>query len=392
MRRKIWNVREITPLAYQLAQKHKLSPQLVHIFLNRNVKEDAFSRFLNPTIDDLHSPNLLPDIEKAANRIKTAAASGEKILICGDYDVDGVTSLAIFYEYIKDYPGIYSFYIPHRAKDGYGLNKEVIEKAKAQGRTLIIAFDCGTNSLEEVTLARQYGIDVVVVDHHLSKKELNCPFAFVNPKREDSQYPFYDLSAGALSFKLLQVLKGDSALEVLDLVALSTVCDVVPIKGENRVLLGEGLKVLRKTKRLAIVALCKVVKLKQENIDTFHIGFIIGPRINAAGRVAHANEALELFLTKDKEKIDELVQRFGEYNRKRKEIETKILKEADQMLGGDAFDGHAVVVSGQNWHPGVLGIVASRLKEKYYRPAFVISFDDNVGKGSARSIHSVHLM
>ncbi|UCD15448.1 MAG: single-stranded-DNA-specific exonuclease RecJ, partial [Candidatus Omnitrophota bacterium] len=392
MRRKIWNVKEITRHARQLAEKHKLFVYLVQIFLNRGICEDEFERFLNPTADTLHCPSLLPDIEKAANRIKKATATGEKILICGDYDVDGLTSLAIFYEYIRVYPDMYSFYIPHRTKEGYGLNKQVLEKAKSENRTLIVAFDCGTNSLAEIELAKEYGIDVIVVDHHLPKEGLNCPFAFVNPKRKDSQYPFYDLSSAALSFKLLQALKGKNCWQVLDLVALSVVCDVVPLKGENRALLQEGIKYLRRTARPAIKALCRVARLKQENIDTFHIGFILGPRINASGRVAHAQEALELFLSEDEEKAYALAVRFDEYNRRRRDIEARILKEAESLLETEVFDDHAIVVSGKNWHPGVLGIVASRLVDRYYRPSFVISFDDKVGKGSARSIHSVHLM
>lgn len=393
MRRKIWNIKEVTSQACQLAEKYKFSVYLTQILLNRNICEGDFDRFINPALaQHHHPPALLPDIEKAADRIKQAVRQQERILVCGDYDVDGVTSLAIFYEYIKDYPGTYSFYIPHRVKEGYGLNKEVIEKAKLEGRTLIIAFDCGTNSLEEITLAQENGIDVIVVDHHLPRKELNRPFAFINPKQQDSRYPFCDLSSAALSFKLLQVLKGAGCWENLDLVALSIVCDVVPLKGENRLFLGEGIKALQRTSRPAIKMLCEAARLRQDNIDTFHIGFILGPRINACGRIAHAKEALALFLSEDENEIRALARKFCEYNRMRRDIEGRILKEADAMLGGDLFDGHAIVVCGKDWHPGVLGIVASRLADKYYRPSFVISFDDEIGRGSGRSIHSVHLI
>jgi single-stranded-DNA-specific exonuclease len=392
MKRKIWKIKEFTPQAKDLSQKCNISVYLAQILLNRNIDEKQFHAFLNHSIEFLHSSSLLPDIKKAIQRIKRAIDKNEKILIVGDYDVDGVTSLAIFNEFVKDHQESFSFYIPHRVKEGYGLNTEVIERAKKENQTLIIAFDCGTNSLKEIELAGSYGIDTIVIDHHHPSKDLNKAYAFINPKRLDSDYPFKDLSAGALSFKFLQALTGKDCSEALDLVALSLVCDVVPVKGENRILLKEGLKQLRKSSRPAIIALCKVAKIKQENINTFHIGYILGPRINASGRVASANDSLEMFLSKDPEEVLNIASKLQEYNLKRKAIEMNILKEAEQKIEQDASCDYAIVVSGENWHSGVLGIVASRLADKYYRPSFVISFDDVCGRGSARSIHSVHLM
>ncbi|MCK4520115.1 MAG: hypothetical protein KAT96_03030, partial [Candidatus Omnitrophica bacterium] len=235
-------------------------------------------------------------------------------------------------------------------------------------------------------------IDIIVVDHHLEGDETIKPVAFINPKRKDSNYPFSDLSAAALSFKLLQVLTDSLPREALDLVALSLVCDVVPLKGENRVLLAEGLEVIRRSPRLAIKALCEASSLRQERIDTFHIGYILGPRINASGRIAHARESLELFLTGDENKVYDISSKLGEYNKLRKSIEARILKEAEAAVKNDGSDEHAIVVSGCDWHPGVLGIVASRLVNKYYRPSFVFSFNKQAGKGSARSIRNVHLI
>ena len=203
MKRKIWKIKEFTPDAATFGQKHKISAHLAQILLNRNILESDFHSFLNHDIGSLHSCFLLPDIEKAVSRIKEAVNNKEKVLVVGDYDVDGITSLAIFNEFIKNFEGLFSFYIPHRVKEGYGLNEEVIKKAKEENRTLIIAFDCGTNSVEEVSLARSYGIDMVIVDHHHPKDNLNDSFAFVNPKRKDSKYPFVELSGAALSFKLL---------------------------------------------------------------------------------------------------------------------------------------------------------------------------------------------
>ncbi len=398
MKRYLWRIKELNPKVEGLALAYDISPFLVQVFLNRGIKKEEFKSFLSPKPVDFHSPFLLPDIKIGAKRIKQATKRGEKVLVFGDYDVDGITSLAIFHEFAKEFPQVFTFYIPHRVKEGYGLNEEVILKAKEEGISLIIAFDCGTRALKEIELAKSLKIDMIVVDHHLLGDEVIKPFAFINPKRKDSNYPFLDLSAAALSFKLLQVLTDSLSREALDLVALSLVCDVVPLRGENRALLKEGLEVIRTSPRLAIKALCDGSSVRQENVDTFHIGYILGPRINASGRVAHAKESLELFLTGDKSKVCGLVSKLSEYNKLRRSIEAQILKEAEAAVKDNGGDEHAIVVSGCDWHPGVLGIVASRLVNKYYRPSFVFSFNKDaeapkqVGKGSARSIESVHLI
>jgi len=392
MKRRLWKVKELNPKAEELAGTYGISAFLVQVFLNRGIGEEDFKSVLDSKLASLHCPHLLPDIGKAVARIKQAVEKEEKVLVFGDYDVDGITSLAIFHEFSKEFPKVFSFYIPHRIKEGYGLNKEAIAQAKKKKVSLIITFDCGTGAVEEIALARSLKIDVIVVDHHLIGDESIKPFAFINPKREDSKYPFKDLSAGALSFKLLQALTDSSSEQALDLVALSLVCDVVPLRGENRALLRGGLKAIRQSPRLAIKALCKAGSVKQENIDTFHIGYILGPRINASGRVAHAQESLELFLARDESKVYDLVSKLSEYNKLRQSIGAQVLKEAEQSIRDNGGDEHAIVVSGEDWHPGVLGIVASRLADKYYRPSFVFSFNEDSGKGSARSIDSVHLI
>ncbi len=392
MRRKIWKIKELNPKAKELAQKHNISIFLAQILLNRGIEDNDFNSFLSPSPGDFHSPLLLPDINKAAARIEQAVKGSEKVLVFGDYDVDGITSLAVFHEFSKKFSNTFSFYIPHRIKEGYGLNREAILRAKEEGVNLILAFDCGTNAKEELELAHNLNIDVIVIDHHYPKEGLTNCFAFINPRRKNSSYPFADLSAAALSFKLLQVLTKSMCYEALDLVALSLVCDVAPLKGENRILLKEGLRVIKKSQRFSIKALCKVSSVKQENIDTFHMGYILGPRINASGRVAHSQHSLELFLTEDERKSHELANKLSEYNQLRRAIEVQILKEAESRIKDNINDDYAIVVSGKNWHAGVLGIVASRLTNKYYRPSFVISFDENVGRGSGRSIESVHLV
>jgi len=392
MRRKLWKIKELHPKASLLAQKYNISVFLAQVFLNRQIEEKDFNSFLGLSSPDFHSPDLLPDIKKAVQRVKQAVDKKEKVLVFGDYDVDGITSLAIFHEYAGQFPGIFSFHIPHRAKEGYGLNKKAVKQAGEKGVSLIIAFDCGTNACEEIELARSLDIDVVVIDHHLPKNSSINPLAFVNPKRKDSSYPFSDLSAGALSFKFLQALTGNDCGQALDLAALSIVCDVVPLTGENRILLKQGLKAIRVSKRPAIKALCAAGKIKQENIDIFHIGYILGPRINASGRIAHADDSFKLFLTKDEARALELAQKLNEHNQLRKGVEAQILREAEEAVKDNADDNAAIVVWGKDWHPGVLGIVASRLADKYFRPTFVISLGEHQAKGSARSIHSVHLV
>ena len=393
MKRRVWKIKEISSQAFRLAKRNKISIFLSQVLLNRGIDEKDFNSFLNPAVSDLHCPLLLPDIKKAAARIKQAASNREKVLVFGDYDVDGITSLAIFNEFAKNFEDIFTFYIPHRVKEGYGLNREAIVRAKDEGIGLILAFDCGTNSEAEIELARKLSIDVIVVDHHLPGVLASSAFAFVNPKRQDCSYPFSDLSAAALSYKLLQVLTEENCHSVLDLVVLSLICDVVPSKGENRSLIAEGIRVIKQSSRPAIKALCKEAGVKQKNIDTFHIGYMLGPRINASGRVAHARDSLNLFLSEDLEECVCLAKKLGEYNRLRRNIETQILKEAEKKINETITVNNSIIVSGDKWHPGVLGIVASRLAYKYYRPSFVISFDDEgVGVGSGRSIEGIHLI
>jgi len=393
MKRYAWKIKPISSKARHLAKIENIDVFLAQVLINRDIKENQFRSFLDPDSGDLHNPFLLPDIEKAVKRINEAVKRKEKVIVFGDYDVDGITSLAIFHEFTKDFGNTFSFYIPHRVKEGYGLNQEIINKAKKDNVKLIIAFDCGTNSYEEIKLANSFGIDVVVVDHHCPSDHKLESLALINPKRKDSIYPFLDLSAGALSFKLLQALRKDSCFQVLDLVVLSLVCDVVPLRGENRTLFKQGIEVIKRSNRPAIKALCKVSGIKQHNIDIFHIGYILGPRINASGRIAHAKDSLKLFLTDSGSEAEAIAAKLSEYNKLRKGIESKILKEADQRLQNTIEKNQqAIIVSGDNWHVGVLGIVASRLADKYYRPSFVISFDDKVGVGSARSIEGLHLI
>ncbi len=392
MQRNLWKIKDNFGQGRYLAKKFGLSPVIADIIINRGVKEEEAEPFLNSSLDYLHRPDLLPDIKKAKKRIKQAVTKQEKVMVFGDYDVDGIISLAVFNEFAKKFPDTFSFYIPHRVKEGYGLSRQVIGKAKKNKIDLIITFDCGVNSCQEIEYAKSLGIETVVIDHHLPQAQLPRPVALVCPKRADSKYPFLDLTAGALSFKLLQVLEQDDCYQVLDLVALSIVCDVAPLLGENRILLKAGIKVLRESNRKAIKALCEAAKIKQENITTFHIGYILGPRINASGRIAHAREALKLFFTDSLKESCRIALELNKYNQLRKNVEKQILKEAEQKIRDTSAGEHALVIGNSGWHPGVLGIVASRLKDRYCRPSFVVSFDKGVARGSGRSTEGIHLI
>lgn len=392
MGRHLWKLKEIFDKNKNFAEKFNLDPVLAKIILNRGISEDQVDFFLNPYLEGLHSPYLLPEIKEAKARLAQAVSNREKVMVFGDYDVDGIVSLAIFNEFAKKFPGVFSFYIPHRVKEGYGLNLAAVKKAKESGISLIVTFDCGVNSFQEIEYAKSLGIDTIVIDHHLPQSKLPEPIALINPKRLDSNYPFTGLTAGGLAFKFLQVMEEKDCYQVLDLVALSIVCDVAPLLAENRVLLRQGIDALRKSRRPAIRALSQVSKIKQEAIDTFHIGFILGPRVNASGRIAHAEDALRLFLSDDLDECLQLALKLNKHNRLRKNIEKQILKEAEEKVKNSLCGEHALVVDGSGWHPGVLGIVASRLKDKYYRPSFVLSFNKGAGRGSGRSTEGIHLM
>jgi len=390
---KNWIVRNFSPQAFVLSKKYNINPVLAQLLINRDIREEEFFSFLEPRVDNLFSPFLLPDIDKALERIRKAIERGERVCLLGDYDVDGVTSLVIFYEYIKNFPLQISFYIPHRIHEGYGLTKNVLEKVKGGGVTLLICFDCGTNSYQEARLAKSLGIDVIVVDHHTPKKGLNNDFyAFLNPKREGSSYPFKELTSAGLAFKVVWALRRNFPFDLLDLVALATVCDVVPLKGENRIFLSEGIKWLRSNYRPAISALCESAKITPKNIEPYHIGYILGPRINACGRVADAKKILDFLLCYDTEQLRESAKIIEDYNRQRKAIESEVLREAEEIVERDLKEDFALVVYRDGWHPGVLGIVASKLVERFWRPTLVIGVENNRGKGSGRSIPGIHIM
>jgi len=393
-----------------------LSSTLSQILINRNIETPEEARlFLFPSLENLSDPFLMVDMEKASARIKEAIRKKEHILIYGDYDVDGVTGTALLLSILRGFGSDVSFYIPNRLKEGYGLNTEAIRRLKTEDPRLrlIITVDCGTTSHKEIDLANSLDIDVIITDHHQpqqvsgpgSQDYLPKAYAILNPNRRDSNYPFRDLAGVGVVFKLCQALMEDPQCpdaRLLDLVALGTVADVVPLVGENRILVKAGLESLSERERIGIKALKRVAGLEGRPINSGMVAFCLAPRINAGGRIGDARLGVRLLLTESEAEAIEIAESLERLNRERQEIEEGILSEAIEMLGFDTIGlntrgyhlripDYSIVLASPNWHVGVLGIVASRLAELFYRPAFLFCLKDGVAKGSARSIPKFHL-
>jgi single-stranded-DNA-specific exonuclease len=350
--------------------------------------------FLFAGLSSLHDPFLMKNMAEVKARIEKAAQTQEKILIHGDYDVDGITGVAVLARTLEKLDGRYTTFLPERERDGYGVSEAAIHKARDQGIGLIVTVDCGITAKKEIEIARIHGMDVIVIDHHrLPADGLPDTHLILNPLQEDCPYPFKNLSAAGLAFKLSQALIGDAAFEYLDLVALSTISDIAPLTGENRILVKKGLEMLSERKNTGIRALAEVAKMKASKVDTGHVGFILGPRLNAAGRMSSADTALQLLLTKVLREAESLAKILDAENKARQKMERETTQEAMRKVERTVnFNRERViVVEGQGWHRGVIGIAASRLVEKFERPAVVISVEEGVGRGSGRSIKGFHL-
>ena len=357
--------------------------------------------FLNPQIAQMHDPHLLRDLTPALDRIRRAIQNSEKILICGDYDVDGTTSTVILKTAIQMAGGTADFHIPHRLKEGYGLHESVIEQAAADGVTLVISVDTGIRAGEVVARASQLGVDVIVTDHHLPEEALPPAFAVINPNRLDCAYPDKGLCGVGVAFKLVQALlavqgwpeeKLQRVLEsFLKLVAIGTVADVVPLTGENRIIVKHGLAGLRNVRSPGLKALLAVAGFDATRIPSAgEIAFRIAPRINAAGRMDSAAEVVELFTTTDAPRARELAEKLHGFNADRQSEESQIVDECAAIAVDPAH--FALVYSSADWHRGVLGIVASRMVERHHRPVIVLSEENGVARGSGRSIPQFHLL
>lgn len=374
-----------------IARKYGISKLLAMILVNRNIVEDEkVDVFLKPTRKDFYNPFLMPDMDKAVNRIIKAIETHERIMIFGDYDVDGITSTTVLKKFLLDRCASVSEYIPNRLHEGYGLNKDAIKKIVDDKYDLIITVDCGISGIEEVEYANSLGIETIVTDHHEPGEILPNAIAVVDAKRKDNMYPFWELAGVGVVFKLIQAisqklnLEEKEFLKYLDLVCLGTISDIVPLVDENRVITKLGLKLVEVTKNIGLRTLINASGYK--TIDSNTISFGIAPRINACGRMGHAKEALKLFFEEDEQKAEIIAKKLNEYNSERQEIEQKIFKEAIQQIEKENNNKDVIVLGKENWHHGVIGIVSSKITEMYFKPSILICFEEEIGKGSGRSI------
>lgn len=359
--------------------------------------------YLNPHPSQLHDPMLMKDMDRTVERILYALKHKEPMVIYADYDADGTTAAAILLMVLKDLGAEPSFYIPHRVREGYGLNEEAVKKIAAGGAKLLITVDCGITSTQEVALAHRLGMEVIVTDHHLPQGQLPAAYAILNPLQEGCPYPFKSLAGVGVAWKLAQALRKtlrrqkDRELpegeDYLDLLALGTIADIVPLVGENRVIAKLGLKRLSEGKRPGIAALKEVAGISNQEVTAGQVSFLLGPRLNASGRLSHADTGVRLLCAQSREEALPLASLLNTENRERQKIETEILEEAKLLALADGVgeEDFVLVLAKEGWHVGVIGIVASRLQEEYYRPVVMIGLEGELGKGSARSIPGFHL-
>lgn len=389
--RKKWEYKDLNEEKIEeIAKKFNVSKLLATVLINRGITDEEINVFLNPTRNDFHDPYLMPDMQIAVDRIIEAIEKKEKVIIYGDYDVDGITSITVLKKFLKECGLDVGYYIPNRLNEGYGLNKNAIDKIKKDEYTLIITVDCGISAIEEIKYANTLGMETIVTDHHEPMEELPPALAVVDLKRKDNKYPFKSLAGCGVVFKLTQALSRrlnmdeKSYLKYLDIVCLGTISDIVPLVDENRVIAKLGLKLVEVTKNPGLRALLKASGYKEVNSNT--ISFGIAPRINACGRMGHADEALKLFLTENIVEANDITEVLNKYNRDRQEIEKNIFDEAMAMIEKENDDKNAIVLGGDNWHHGVIGIVSSKITELYFKPSILICFEGDEGKGSGRSI------
>jgi single-stranded-DNA-specific exonuclease len=368
---------------------------IANLLVQRGIKtyEDAKS-FFRPDLSDLHDPFLMKDMEVAVNRLDKALENKETILVYGDYDVDGTTSVAMMYTFLKERSEKVSFYIPDRYNEGYGISLKGIDFAASQGVSLVVALDCGIKAVEKIEYATKLGVDFIICDHHTAGAKIPQAVAVLDPKRSDCSYPFKELSGCGVGYKLLEAycirknISREALLPLLDLVVVSIASDIVPIIGENRVLAYCGLKQLNTSPRSGLHAIIKLAGLENKNITIDDIVFKIGPRINAAGRIETGNSSVELLISDNEAASLGMGDQINDFNNTRRNIDTNITKEALDFIAGckDMVDKKATVVFNSNWHKGVVGIVASRLTETYYRPTIVLTESNGLITGSARSV------
>ena len=391
---KKWQINEVNEdIIDKIANEFNISKLVASIIASKGLKsQDEIEIFLHPRRTDFHDPFLLPDMEKAVERVIEAINNNEKVAIYGDYDVDGITSSTVLHRFLKDMGLDTDIYIPNRLSEGYGLNSNEIKKIAETGHTLIITVDCGITGKEEVALAKTLGIDTIVTDHHEPPQEGGLPdaIAVVDAKRKDNQYPFNGLAGVGVAFKLTQALsqrlniREEENLKYLDIVCVGTISDIVPLVDENRTISKLGLKLVKQTRNIGLRVLLESIGYKK--IDSNTISFGVAPRINACGRMGHEREALQLFLTDDVEGANNITQRLNGYNLERQDIEKRIFNEAQEKLSAEGNKLPCIVLAKENWHHGVIGIVSSKMTEMYSKPSILLSIEDDLEKGSGRSV------
>jgi single-stranded-DNA-specific exonuclease len=384
----------------RLARELRLSEILATLLVNRGIADpEAADKFLNPSIAYLHDPFLMRDMREAVTRILRAIELKEKILIYGDYDVDGTTSTVILKKALSLIGANVSYYIPERLKDGYGLRDDAMTMAKESGYHLVISVDTGIRAQKVVEHARELGLDIIITDHHLPEEGLPRANAVLNPKRPDCLYPNKNLAGCGVAFKLAQALLTETGHERLTesfikIAAIGTIADIVPLVGENRVIAKYGLAGLKQPNNHGLRALLEVAGIAGKSVSCFDVGFRIGPRINAVGRMAGASAAVDLFDAPDLETAMRLAVEMNEQNLARQQIEADILRQVMEQVESDTVlrDSHVAVIAGEGWHRGVIGIVASKVVDHLHRPTIIISIENGVGHGSGRSIQAFHLL
>lgn len=380
-------------LVQKVMSENNVNKLLATILVNKKIIENQeIRKFIEPTRNDFYDPYLMPDMEIAVNRIVKAIEEKQKVIIYGDYDVDGITSVTVLKSFFKDRGLSVDEYIPNRLDEGYGLNKQAVERIAEEGYQLMITVDCGISAIEEVGYAKELGLEVIITDHHEPSDILPDALAVVDAKRKDNKYPFRNLAGVGVVFKLTQAisikldLPEKEFLKYLDFVCVGTISDIVPLVDENRVIVKLGLKLVEQTKNIGLKTL--LMKAAYGKIDSTAISFGVAPRINACGRMGHQEDALKLFLSENDDEVVLLADKLDNYNKQRQEKEKNIYKEAIEKIESEELDKNSVmVIDGQDWHHGVIGIVASKITELYFKPSILLSFEeDDIGKGSGRSI------
>ncbi|NDW09719.1 single-stranded-DNA-specific exonuclease RecJ [Dysgonomonas sp. 520] len=394
-----WNYEPLKPedteKCDKLAQQLGISPVLCRLLIQRGIASvEEAQKFFYPSLKYLHDPFLLPDMDKAIQRIEKALGQKERILVYGDYDVDGTTAVALVFKFLRRFTTNLDYYIPDRYDEGYGISSQGIDYASETNVKLIIALDCGIKAIEKVAYAKEKGIDFIICDHHMPDETLPDAVAVVDAKRTDSTYPYEHLSGCGVGFKLVQAIAQNNKIDfseltdLLDLVAVSIASDIVPITGENRILAHFGLRQLNSSPSIGLKGIIDICGLAGHNITVSDIVFKIGPRINASGRMMNGKEAVDLLLANTMEDADEKSRHIDQYNEDRRELDKRITDEAIAYIEEhvDIEHENSIVIYNEDWHKGVIGIVASRLTEKYLRPTIILTKSNDLITGSARSV------